>query len=146
MAAAAAAPSTKGDSAKQSVPSKTSFSTWFIRLLPAIVFASYVYSTRGPFQSRACLAFGYNCQTFHPLNVQGTIDADRSEIYGSVVDYYASLFTSHEDLGGSLAVFIEGKPVIDIFAGSKDLEGRVPYDNRTLQQVYSSGKAVEGIV
>ncbi|KAG0079478.1 hypothetical protein BGZ90_002513 [Linnemannia elongata] len=147
MAAAAAAPSnTKGDSAKKSLPSKTSFSTWFIRLLPAIVFASYVYSTRGPFQSRACLAFGYNCQTFDPLNVQGTIDADRSEIYGSVVDYYSSLFRSHEDLGGSLAVFVEGKPVIDIFAGSKDLEGRVPYDNRTLQQVYSSGKAVEGIV
>lgn len=145
-AAAEAVVNTKGDNIKKSVPSKTSFSTWFIRLLPAIIFASYVYSTRGPFQSRACLAFGYNCRTFNPLDIQGTIDADRSEIYGPVTDYYSSLFTSHEDLGGSLAVFVEGKPVIDIFAGSKDLEGRVPYDNRTLQQVYSSGKAVEGIV
>ncbi|KAG9064511.1 hypothetical protein KI688_003701 [Linnemannia hyalina] len=144
MAAAAAV--SKGDNTKKSVPSKTPFSTWFIRFLPAIIFASYVYSTRGPFQSRACLAFGYNCRTFDPLNVQGTIDADRSEIYGPVTDYYSSLFTSHEDLGGSLAVFVEGKPVIDIIAGSKDLEGRVPYDNQTLQQVYSSGKAVEGIV
>lgn len=36
--------------------------------------------------------------------------------------------------------------MIDIFAGSKDLEGTIPYTNHTLQQVYSSGKAVEGIV
>ncbi|KAG0286994.1 hypothetical protein BGZ96_009015 [Linnemannia gamsii] len=145
--AAKAVSDTKGsDNTQKSIPSKTSCSTWFIRLLPAVIFASYVYSTRGPFQSQACLAFGYNCQTFDPLHVQGIVDPDRSEIYSPVTDYYSSLFTSHEDLGGSLAVFVGGKPVIDIFAGSKDLEGHVPYDNRTLQQVYSSGKAVEGIV
>ncbi|KAF9933387.1 hypothetical protein FBU30_005596 [Linnemannia zychae] len=123
---------------------KTSLTTWFIRFLPAIIFASYVYSTQGPFQSRSCLAFGYNCKAFDPLHMEGTID--RSEFYGPVVDYYTSLFTNHEDLGGSLAVFIEGKPVIDLYAGYKDLEGRIPYKNQTLQQVYSSGKAVEGIV
>ncbi|KAG0373159.1 hypothetical protein BGX24_012074 [Mortierella sp. AD032] len=148
--AAAEVLDTKGDNNTQkSIPikqptGKTSFSTWAIRLLPAVIFASYVYSTRGPFQSRSCLAFGYNCRNFDPLQIQGTVD--RSEYYGPVTDHYAHLFSTHEDLGGSLAVFVEGKPVIDVYAGFKDLDGRVPYDNRTLQQVYSSGKAVEGIV
>ncbi|KAF9082095.1 hypothetical protein BGX23_000117 [Mortierella sp. AD031] len=137
---------TKGSTVppKQGSTSKSSFSSWFFRLLPAAIFASYVYSTRGPFQSRSCIAFGYNCQTFDPLHVEGTVE--RPEIYGPVADYYAQLFTTHEDLGGSLAVFVEGKPIIDLFAGSRDLEGRIPYNNQTLQQVYSSGKAIEGIV
>ncbi|KAF9124004.1 hypothetical protein BGW39_008529 [Mortierella sp. 14UC] len=147
--AAAEVSGTKAGYTRKSAPSnqsssKTPFSTWFIRLLPAIIFALYVYSTRGPFQSHFCIAFGYSCQTFDPLHVQGTVE--RSEYYGPVAHYYAHLFTTHEDLGGSLAVFVEGKPVIDLYAGSKDLEGRVPYNNRTLQQVYSSGKAVEGII
>ncbi|KAF9183336.1 hypothetical protein BGZ50_004286 [Haplosporangium sp. Z 11] len=88
-----------------------------------------------------------NCRFAHaetPIHFEGTLD--HPQLYQPVVDYYAHLFATHEDLGGSFAVFVDGHPVIDIYAGSKDLEGRIPYDNQTLQQVYSSGKAVEGIV
>ncbi|KAG0054805.1 hypothetical protein BGZ83_010367 [Gryganskiella cystojenkinii] len=78
--------------------------------------------------------------------MEGFVDTDLKNFYSPVTQYYQSLFATHEDIGGSLAVFVEGKPVLDIFAGTKDLEGRVVYDNQTLQQVYSSGKAVEGII
>ncbi|KAF8960954.1 hypothetical protein BGZ46_001466 [Entomortierella lignicola] len=71
---------------------------------------------------------------------------ERQEYYKPAIDYYKDLFYAHEDVGGSLAVFVEGKPVIDIYTGYKDLEGTIPYTNDTLQQVYSSGKAIEGIV
>ncbi|KAF9951506.1 hypothetical protein BGZ65_005906 [Modicella reniformis] len=117
---------------------------WFIHLLPALLFTCYTYSTKGVFQPVSCITFNVNCKNFSNFHIQGTIE--RPEFYGPVVDYYTQLFAEHDDLGGSLAVFVEGQPVIDLYAGSKDLAGTIPYTNHTLQQVYSSGKAVEGIV
>ncbi|KAG0364702.1 beta-lactamase/transpeptidase-like protein [Gamsiella multidivaricata] len=117
---------------------------WFLHLLPAIIFAFYVYSTKGPFQSVACLTFNRSCNNLSNFHLEGILD--RSEFYAPVISYYTRLFATHEDLGGSFAVFVEGEPVIDLFAGTKDLEGTIPYANQTLQQVYSSGKVVEGIV
>ncbi|KAF9157713.1 hypothetical protein BGX20_003767 [Mortierella sp. AD010] len=125
------------------IPKFTAFQ-WFLHLLPAIIFVAYTYSTKGPFQSSSCVAFGTNCKTFSPLHFEGTIK--RPEYYKPAVDHLKYLLYTHEDLGGSLAVFVDGKPVIDVYVGSKDLEGTIPYTNDTLQQVYSSGKAVEGIV
>ncbi|KAF9935176.1 hypothetical protein BGZ67_003486 [Mortierella alpina] len=137
----------KKDVGSSATAGRSSFLKWSLRLLPAILFTGYTYSTRGPFQSYACITFNRNCRSFTPetpLHLEGTFE--RQQYYGPVLDYYTKLFHNHDDLGGSLAVFVEGKPVIDLFAGSKDLEGKIPYDNQSLQQVYSSGKAVEGIV
>ncbi|KAF9963429.1 hypothetical protein BGZ70_007416 [Mortierella alpina] len=116
---------------------------WFIRFLPAIIFSFYTYSRQGPFQPPLCITFGLNCPQA-PTNLEGVLE--RAEHYGQVISYYASLFTKHEDLGGSFAVLVDGKPVIDVYAGSKDLAKTQLYTNKTLQQVYSSGKVVEGIV
>ncbi|KAF9586594.1 hypothetical protein BGW38_001565 [Lunasporangiospora selenospora] len=116
---------------------------WFIRLLPAVVYALWAYSRQGPFQSSACIHFSIGCPR-SSANLSGLLD--RPEHYGQVVRYYGSLFQAHEDLGGTFAVFVDGKPVIDVHAGSKDLKMTEPYTNRTLQQVYSSGKMVEGLV
>ncbi|KAK3815009.1 MAG: beta-lactamase/transpeptidase-like protein [Benniella sp.] len=116
---------------------------WFVRFLPAIIFAFYTYSREGPFQPATCIALRINCPR-NPLNLEGVFD--RHEHYSPVLKFYISMFTKHEDLGGSFAVFVDGKRVIDVYAGTKDLEGKHVYNNKTLQQVYSSGKAVEGIV
>ncbi|KAF9427897.1 hypothetical protein BGZ76_002142 [Entomortierella beljakovae] len=117
---------------------------WTLNLLPALFFTAYIYTSKGPFQAPTCIAFGNNCKSFEPFHMEGTIE--RQEYYKPVIDYYKHWFYTHDDLGGSLAVFIDGKPVIDVFTGYKDLAGTVLYTNDTLQQVYSSGKAVEGIV
>ncbi|KAG0327988.1 hypothetical protein BGZ99_006487 [Dissophora globulifera] len=145
---------TAAPSAAESVPKSSStsprflprytFSQWLIRLLPAVIFALYTYSLQGPFQSTSCIVLSMNCKNFSDFHIEGHVR--RPQFYNPVAQYYTKLFTSHEDVGGSFAVFVDGEPVIDIFAGSKDLEGKVPYTNRTLQQVYSSGKAVEGII
>ncbi|KAF9213765.1 hypothetical protein CPC16_008091 [Podila verticillata] len=114
-----------------------------LHLLPAAAFALYVYSNQGPFQSTSCITFGRNCLP-PSTYMQGTFE--KAEFYGPVARYYNSLFLRHEDLGGSLAVFTDGVPVIDLYAGFKDLKGTQVYDNTTLQHVYSCGKAVEGII
>ncbi|KAG0340725.1 hypothetical protein BG004_006299 [Podila humilis] len=116
---------------------------WFVRLVPAIFFACYTYAHRGPFQPTLCVAFLYGCPNT-PIPVEGLME--RPDHYSQVVSYLMTLHTQSEDLGGSLAVFVDGVPVIDIYSGSKDLAQTQPYDNRTLQQVYSSGKVVEGII
>ncbi|KAG0006858.1 hypothetical protein BGZ80_005109, partial [Entomortierella chlamydospora] len=122
---------------------KLSLFQWFVRLLPAIIFALHAYSKRGAFLPPACSGLGINCPTT-PTPLNGLLE--RPDYYGQVVKYYASLFTANEDLGGSFAVFVDGRPVIDVAAGAKDLARTIEYDNKTLQQVYSSGKAIEGIV
>ncbi|KAG0346317.1 hypothetical protein BG004_001935 [Podila humilis] len=114
-----------------------------LHLLPAAALALFAYSAQGPFQATSCITLGRNCLPPRPP-ISGLVS--KEEYYGPVVRFYNSLFVNHEDLGGSLAVFTDGVPVIDICAGFKDLKGKEIYDNTTLQHVYSSGKAVEGIV
>ncbi|KAF8941279.1 hypothetical protein BGZ47_007438 [Haplosporangium gracile] len=116
---------------------------YFVRLLPAVVYGFYMYSSRGPFQPASCTSFGLHCP-MTTNHITGVLE--RPEHYGQVLGYYTSLIAQSEDLGGSLAVFIDGKPVIDVYTGFKDLARTKAYDNTTLQQVYSSGKAVEGII
>ncbi|KAI7831404.1 beta-lactamase/transpeptidase-like protein [Gamsiella multidivaricata] len=116
---------------------------WFVRLIPAMIFGIYAYSKRGPFLPPTCASLGVNCPQA-PLHLEGILE--RPDHYGQVINYYASLFAKNEDLGGSFAVLVDGHQVIDVYAGAKDLARTVVYDNRTLQQVYSSGKVVEGIV
>ncbi|KAF9216308.1 hypothetical protein BGZ59_010271 [Podila verticillata] len=129
--------------ARGSVLSRLTLFGWFLRLLPAIVFGLYTYSHRGAFQPPLCVSFLYGCPR-SPIHIEGLME--RPDHYSQVVSYLISLYTKNEDLGGSLAVFVDGKPVIDVYAGSKDLAQTQLYDNRTLQQVYSSGKVLEGIV
>ncbi|KAF8943602.1 hypothetical protein BGZ52_011442, partial [Haplosporangium bisporale] len=123
--------------ARGSVLSRLTLFGWFLRLLPAIVFGLYTYSHRGAFQPPLCVSFLYGCPR-SPIHIEGLME--RPDHYSQVVSYLISLYTKNEDLGGSLAVFVDGKPVIDVYAGSKDLAQTQLYDNRTLQQVYSSGK------
>ncbi|KAF9324971.1 hypothetical protein BGZ91_002643 [Linnemannia elongata] len=125
-----------------SIP-KLSPGQWLIRLMPVIVFGLYSYSKRGAFQPPLCTSFGVGCPRTS-IHLSGLLE--RPEHYGQVVRCYSQLLTDNEDLGGTLAVFVNGKPVIDINAGAKDLARTQIYDNKTLQQVYSSGKAIEGIV
>ncbi|KAF9128275.1 hypothetical protein BGX30_014396 [Mortierella sp. GBA39] len=116
---------------------------YFVRLIPAIVYGLYTYSTRGPFQPPSCTSFGLSCPTT-TNHISGVLE--RPEYYGQVLGYYTDLIAKSEDLGGSLAVFVDGMAVIDVYTGFKDLARTQVYDNTTLQQVYSSGKAVEGII
>ncbi|KAF9122719.1 hypothetical protein BGW39_009550 [Mortierella sp. 14UC] len=115
----------------------------FVRFLPAIIYTGYIYSSRGPFQPATCTSMGVKCP-FVTNHITGILE--RPEYYGQVIGYYTDLIAKAEDLGGSLAVFVDGHPVIDVYTGFKDLARTQLYDNTTLQQVYSSGKAVEGII
>ncbi|KAF9973330.1 hypothetical protein BGZ73_003442 [Actinomortierella ambigua] len=115
----------------------------FVRLLPLWVAISFFYSRRGPFLDPLCNHLSLRCSN-ESLVIGGLLS--EAEVYGPVLRQYLRNFAVNEDLGGSLAVFAEGEPVLDVYAGFKDLRHTIPYDNRTLNQVYSSGKVLEGIL
>ncbi|KAF9408725.1 hypothetical protein BGZ94_002213 [Podila epigama] len=113
-----------------------------LHLLPAVAFTAYTYTIKGPFQPTSCITFNRGCQPTD-IPIQGILE---SEHYAPIVQLYHAQIALHDDLGGSLAIFADGKPKVDIAAGFKDIKGTQPYTNNTLQQVYSSGKVIEGIV
>ncbi|KAF9165238.1 hypothetical protein DFQ26_000396 [Actinomortierella ambigua] len=118
----------------------------FVWLLPLLLSTVFFYSRRGPFLDPLCSYLSWNCAN-QPLVISGlTTTTTDPVLYGPVLQQYLHKFAVNEDLGGSLAVFVDGEPVIDVFAGFKDLRHTIIYDNRTLNQVYSSGKVLEGIL
>lgn len=62
--------------------------------------------------------------------------------FEAALDAFAANFAGGEELGAAFAVFIEGEPVVDLWAGWADKTGTVPWTEETLVCVYSSGKAV----
>lgn len=70
--------------------------------------------------------------------------------FNAVKDAFARNFTDApeglNELAARFSVCVEGEPVIDLWAGSADLAGTVPFDDRTLVPVFSTGKAVMSLM
>lgn len=82
---------------------------------------------------------------------------DRPDIHGAcpprfdaVKDAFARNFTDApeglNELAARFSVCVDSEPVIDLWAGSADLAGTVPFDARTLVPVFSTGKAVMSLM
>ncbi|CAF3727294.1 unnamed protein product [Rotaria socialis] len=62
-----------------------------------------------------------------------------------VKDYLTENIIEERDLGASISIYYEGKVVVDLTAGWFDKTKTVPYDNQTLQLVFSTTKGLTGI-
>jgi CubicO group peptidase (beta-lactamase class C family) len=62
--------------------------------------------------------------------------------FEAALDTFAAAFAREEELGAGFAAFIDGEPVVDLFAGRADKAKTAPWAEDTLVCVYSSGKAV----
>jgi CubicO group peptidase (beta-lactamase class C family) len=74
------------------------------------------------------------------------------EIFGScderftaVRDALAENFRVHGELGAAVAISVEGRPVVDIWAGWKDAARTRPWQRDTLVDVFSVGKAMAAV-
>ncbi|CAF4071064.1 unnamed protein product, partial [Adineta steineri] len=75
------------------------------------------------------------------LNIYGTTDNE----WDFVRDIFKENFIQERDLGGSVAVYHQGKLVVDLWAGSFDQSQGKAYDNNTLQLVFSTSKGVVAV-
>ncbi|MEX0784393.1 MAG: serine hydrolase domain-containing protein [Dehalococcoidia bacterium] len=70
------------------------------------------------------------------------------EIHGTVApgfepvrEAFAANFESGQEAGASFAATVEGEPVVDIWAGTRDIAGTLPWQKDTLVNVFSTTKA-----
>ena len=73
--------------------------------------------------------------------IQGRFDPR----FARVRDAFAKEFADGNEVGASLCIAVEGQTVVDLWAGSKDREGKEPWQRDTLANVYSTTKGITAI-
>jgi CubicO group peptidase (beta-lactamase class C family) len=73
-----------------------------------------------------------------PRGVHGAADPR----FGNVVRLFAGLFPGRRFGGGTLCVYIEGRPVVDVWTGWSDRVGEAPWTADTGAMVFSATKGV----
>jgi CubicO group peptidase (beta-lactamase class C family) len=77
-----------------------------------------------------------------PRGVQGAADSR----FARVIRVFAQLFPGRRFGGGALSVYIEGRPVVDVWTGWSDRRGEVPWTADTGAMVFSATKGVASTV
>ena len=74
-------------------------------------------------------------------DVQGQCD----EGFEAVREVFAANLDNGLDVGASVAVTIEGQPVVDLWGGSADAEGTTPWERDTIINVWSTTKTMTAL-
>ena len=77
-----------------------------------------------------------------PRSVQGAADPR----FANVIRIFAGLFPGRRFGGGALVVYIDGKPVVDVWTGWSDRDGKAPWTANTGAMVFSATKGVAATV
>src|ERR1700720_1393503 len=77
-----------------------------------------------------------------PRGVNGAADPR----FANVIRVFARLFPGRRFGGGTLSVYIEGRPVVDVWTGWSDRAGEVPWTADTGAMVFSATKGIASTV
>ncbi|RIB03586.1 beta-lactamase/transpeptidase-like protein [Gigaspora rosea] len=99
----------------------------------------YRLSTIGPFAPLQCRLLGIGCPD---TKVQGYIVPE----FIDVKKAFIKNFEDGSEVGSSVAVYYNGKLVVDLYGGYADLEAMREYNKDTLQLVFSSTKTLSSIM
>ena len=72
------------------------------------------------------------------VKIEGTCDSN----FNRVRDAFAANFDRFDEVGAAVAVIIDGKPVVDLWAGHADQKRTRPWTRDTLVNVYSTTKGL----
>jgi CubicO group peptidase (beta-lactamase class C family) len=72
--------------------------------------------------------------------IRGTVEPG----FEQVRDAFEANFDQHGEVGAGFALYVEGRQVVDLTGGVADTNGR-PYDERTLQMVFSTTKGATAV-
>ena len=73
------------------------------------------------------------------------ISGQCSKKYLKILEEFKKIFETSEDLGASFSIYREGKPIIDLIGGYKDLNKKSKWDKTTIVSVHSVGKGLISI-
>ncbi|MDH4146415.1 MAG: beta-lactamase family protein, partial [Acidimicrobiia bacterium] len=71
-------------------------------------------------------------------DIQGTCDPR----FSAVRDTFAANFSSGVDVGATVAVYLDGEPVVDLWGGWSDRDQTVPWERDTIINVWSTTKTM----
>lgn len=74
--------------------------------------------------------------------IAGEVD----EGFGRVADEFRRNFDRRGDVGAAVAVYRDGRPVVDLWGGLRDSRRRLPWERDTLVPVFSTTKGVSALV
>ncbi|HME49964.1 serine hydrolase domain-containing protein [Mycobacterium sp.] len=77
-----------------------------------------------------------------PRGVRGAADPH----FACAIRSFANLFPGRRFGGGALAVYLDGRPVVDVWTGWSDRDGEVPWDADTGAMVFSATKGMASTV
>jgi len=72
--------------------------------------------------------------------IRGTVESGFEEVRNA----FEANFTEHGEVGAGFCLYVDGRPVVDLTGGVADSGGR-PYDDTTLQMVFSTTKGATAI-
>jgi len=75
------------------------------------------------------------------VEVQGRCD----ERFSAVADAFARNFADHGDVGACAAVSLEGEMIVDLWGGYRDRDRRLPWQEDTIVNVYSTTKTMTAL-
>ena len=84
----------------------------------------------------------YHHDSWLPGAVRGAADAN----FACAIRCFASLFPTRRLGGGALSVYLDGKPVVDVWTGWADRRGSVPWSADTGAMVFSATKGLASTV
>ena len=74
----------------------------------------------------------------HMVAISGNCDPG----LGAVKDAFAANFADRGDVGASVALVMNGELTVDLWGGTQDVEGTVPWERDTIINVYSTTKTM----
>jgi CubicO group peptidase (beta-lactamase class C family) len=74
-----------------------------------------------------------------------TVCGDVDEGYGKVADAFRRNLSSGRELGAAVAVYREGRKVVDLWGGYRDANTRAPWQQDTIVNVFSTTKGVASL-
>jgi CubicO group peptidase (beta-lactamase class C family) len=74
------------------------------------------------------------------------VNGDVATGFGRVADEFGRNFAGRGDVGAALAVFRDGRPVVDLWGGVRDSVRRLPWERDTMVPVFSTTKGVSALV
>lgn len=74
------------------------------------------------------------------------IDGDVDEGFGRVADEFRRNFAGRGDVGAAVAVFRDGRPVVDLWGGLRDSQRGLRWERDTMVPVFSTTKGITALV
>jgi CubicO group peptidase (beta-lactamase class C family) len=73
------------------------------------------------------------------------VDGSVEPGFEGVRDAFAANFAEHDEVGAAVAVYVDGRPVVDLWGGHADAERSRPWERDTVVPVFSSTKGVTAV-